>query len=366
MTNFVKECRMSKKYQHLALEERTLIQTQLQQGFRPSRIAESLGRSRSCITRELSRNGWRAPPEVRPVGRPPIAGGYSSSQAEQRAHKLAGMPRVKRKLVVGNALWGKVNDGLRKGLSPEQVAGTLIRMNGIERLCHESIYQAIYAMPKGELRTETIALLRFGHNKRRPRARGADRRGQIPDMTSIDLRPQDIAERLVPGHWEGDHIKGAGNRSQVGTLVERKSRYVALVKLDNGTAQATAECFGAILQRFDVDMRRSLTYDQGREMSQHAKLTENTGIKVYFAHPHSPWERGQNENTNGLLRQYLPKGEDLSAYSQQQLDDIAWTLNTRPRKSLDWKCPAELFLPEGAFDFKAHWTAILNPVALGH
>jgi IS30 family transposase len=238
-------------------------------------------------------------------------------------------------------------------------------MNEPVRLCHETIYQAIYAMPKGELRTDTIALLRFGHNKRRPRSRGCDRRGQIPDMTSIDLRPAEIAERLVPGHWEGDHIKGAGNRSQVGTLVERKTLYVALVKLSNGTAQATTEGFGTILQRFDVDLRRSLTYDQGREMAQHAKLTQDTGIKVYFAHPHSPWERGQNENTNGLLRQYLPKGSDLSVFSQLQLDDIAWKLNTRPRKSLDWKCPAELFLPEDAFDFKAYWTDKLNIVALG-
>ena len=201
------------------------------------------------------------------------------------------------------------------------------------RLCHETIYQAIYAMPKGNLRTDTIALLRFGHNKRRPRSRGCDRRGQIFDMTSIGLRP--AAERLAPGHCEGDYIKCAGNRSQIGTLVERKTLYVALVKLSNGTARATTEGFGTILQRFDVDLRRSLTYDQGREVAQHAKLTQDTGIKVYFAHPHSPWERGQNKNTNGLLRQYLQKGSDLSVFSQPQLDDIAWKLNTRPRKSLD-------------------------------
>ena len=278
---------MTKKYKHITLNDRVLIQTQLQQGFTPSAIAVSLDRPRSCITRELARNGWKAASTPRPVGRPSAAGGYSSSRANLRARNLAVMPRIERKLVVGNSLWKKVRDGLQQGLSPEHVAGTLERMNEPVRLCHETIYQAIYAMPKGELRTETIALLRHAHNKRRPRTRGEDRRGQIPDMTNIDLRPAEIEERLVPGHWEGDHIKGAGNRSQVGTLVERKTLYTALVKLSNGTAQATTDGFGTILQRFDVDLRRSLTYDQGREMAQYAKLTEDTVIKVYFAHPHS-------------------------------------------------------------------------------
>jgi len=356
---------MIKKYKHITLSERSLIQTQLQLGFTASTIAEGLGRHRSSITRELARNGWKPTPQERGAGRPPIAGGYSCQRANIRAQKLASTPRVARKLVVGNQLWEKVMDGLKQGLSPEQISGTMSRMSEPIKLCHETIYQAIYVMPRGNLRTETIELLRFGHKKRRPRTRGSDRRGQIPNMTSIEQRPEDIAERLVPGHWEGDHIKGKGNRSQVGTLVERKTRFVALVKLANGTAQTTAESFGTILQRFDVDLRRSLTYDQGREMTEHAKLTENTGIKVYFAHPHSPWERGQNENTNGLLRQYLPKGTDLSAFSQQELDDIAWKLNTRPRKSLNWKCPAELFLPDNNFDFKAYWADKLNLVALG-
>ncbi len=230
------------------------MQTQLQQGYKPAAIAASLGRPGSCVTRELARNGWKAPLASRLVGRQAIAGGYASSRANLRAHSLSDMPRLERRLVVGNPLWDKVSDGLQQGLSPEQVAGTLGRMNEPVRLCHATIYQAIYAMPKGALRTDTIALLRQGHNQRRPRSRGVDWRGQIPDMTSIDLRPADIAERLVPGHWEGDHIKGAGNRSQVGTLVERKTRYVALVKLCKGTAPATTAGFGTILQRFDVDL----------------------------------------------------------------------------------------------------------------
>jgi IS30 family transposase len=255
-------------------------------------------------------------------------------------------------------------DGLRQHLSPEQIAGTMKRMNDPDRLSHETIYQAIYAMPKGELRTEMIAMLRFGHKKRLPRSRGKDRRGQIPNMVSIDMRPGDIDERLIPGHWEADLIVGR-QHSRVGTLVERKTLFVTITKLPNGTSEAVVEAFSKILQRFDKDMRRSLTYDQGKEMSQHARLTEETGINVYFAHPHSPWERGINENTNGLIREFLPKGIDLSTFSQDQLDDIAWNLNTRPRKSLQWKCPAELFLPEGSFDFVAYWSDKLNPLALG-
>jgi IS30 family transposase len=167
-------------------------------------------------------------------------------------------------------------------------------------------------------------------------------------MTLIEDRPSEVAGRLVPGHWEGDLIKGKMNRSQVGTLVERTTLYVALVKLENGRFETAAVGFADVLNRFDAALRRSMTYDQGREMARHEDLSKRTGLKVYFAHPHSPWERGRNENTNGLLRQYLPKGEDLSGYSQQQLDDIAESLNARPRKSLGWKAPAELFLPEGS------------------
>ena len=359
---------MAKQYEHLNLGERGLIQTQLLQGFNPSAIAKNLGRPRSCISRELARNGWSAPLAIRPVGRPSLTGGYCSIRADGRAQRLSAKPRIARKLVAGNALWVKVRQGLKSGLSPEQVAGLLCRMDEPVTLSHETIYQAIYVMPKGELRTEMIALLRQGHHKRRPRARGDDRRGQIPNMTNIDLRPADIQERLVPGHWEGDHIKGSSNRSQVGTLVERKTRYVALVHLQDGTAATTTKGFGTILQRFAANWRKSLTYDQGREMSDHEQLAQDAQITVYFAHPHSPWERGSNENTNGLLRQYLPKGTDLSIYSQEDLDAIAWKLNTRPRKSLDWRAPAELFLPEGTFNTKTYWAdklGITNSVALG-
>ena len=360
----MKECCMAKRYKHLSLQDRIEIQVGLQAGLNPAAIAAGLSRPRSCITRELARNRWVAPKKGR-MGRPRITGGFCAVRADKRSRTLAARARVPKKLVVGNQLWLKVTDGLRQSLSPEQIAGTMKRMGDPERLSHETIYQALYAMPRGELRTEMINMLRFGHTKRRPRSRGKDRRGTIPNMLSIDMRPEDIAERLVPGHWEGDLILGKRRLSRVGTLVERKTLYVAIVKLEDGTSETTVKAFSKILQRFDKDVRRSLTYDQGKEMSQHAKLTEATGIKVYFAHPHSPWERGINENINGLLRQFLPKGTDLSTFSQEQLDDIAWNLNTRPRKSLNWHCPAELFLPAGSFDFHAYWTEKLNPVALG-
>ena len=186
-------------------------------------------------------------------------------------------------------------------------------------------------------------------------------------MTSIEERPLSVEERLVPGHWEGDLIKGALNQSQVGTLVERKTLFTLLVQLDRATADCTSNGFIGVLKRVDAQMRLSMTYDQGRGMADHEHLTRQTGMQVYFAHPHSPWARAINENTNGLLRQYLPKGSDLSIYSQSQLDEIAHKLNVRPRKSLGCKCPAELFLPEGDFDFTAYWAdkLKLNPVDLG-
>ena len=234
-----------------------------------------------------------------------------------------------------------------------------------QRISHESIYTALYAMPKGELRAQVIALLRKRHKGRRPRTAGQDRRGLIIGMTSIEQRPLDVQDRLVPGHWEGDLIKGAFNQSQVGTLVERTTLFTLLVQLDSASAACTANGFIGVLKRVDAQMRLSMTYDQGREMADHAHLARQTGMQVYFAHPHSPWERGINENTNGLLRQYLPKGSDLSIHSQSQLDELAHRLNVRPRKSLGWKCPAELFLPEGAFDFRAYWADKLKSVALG-
>ena len=356
---------MGKIYKQLTIEERTMIQTQLAMGIKPVAIALELNRSASTISRELHRNDWTRPKAWRGSGRPALAGGYRAEVAHQRARACTITPRVGRRLRPGTALWDHVTWYLQVGYSPEQIVGTLALVHpetASLQASHETIYTAIYAMPHSELRTEVVSWLRFGHAKRRPRARGEDRRGRIPDMVSIHDRPPEVEERLVPGHWEGDLIKGAYNRSAVGTLVERTTLFTVLSRMSDASAEAALSGFSHVLNRIDAQKRLSLTYDQGREMAAHRQLTEATGVKVYFADPHSPWQRGINENTNGLLRQYLPKGSDLSVFTQEELDAIAWQLNTRPRKSLGFKCPAELFTPD-AFDFKQHHAALF---ALGH
>jgi transposase, IS30 family len=341
---------MPRTFHHLNLSERIFIETQLSLGMKAAGIAASLKRARSTISREMRRNGWRAK-----LRKGSIAGGYRCEAADRRARVLAGKPRRRRKLKPGNRLWGLMLKHLRRGLSPEQIAGTLARMTEPLRLSHEAIYTALYAMPRGQLRASLLDLLRRRHKARRPARGKSGRSHSIPDMTLIDQRPIEVNQRLVPGHWEGDLIIGKGNLSQVGTLVERKSLFVALVKLRDGKAETVAKGFSRIFKRFESQMRLSMTFDQGSEMSKHKTLTKNTGVTVYFAHPHAPWERGICENINGLLRQYLPKSTDLSRFSQRQLDQIAWKLNTRARKTLGFKAPAELFLPEGTFNFPDYW-----------
>jgi IS30 family transposase len=182
-----------------------------------------------------------------------------------------------------------------------------------------------------------------GKSGRRPRSCGNDRRGQIPEVARLCERPTEANDRLTQGHWEGDLMKGAGNKSAVGTLVERSSRLVMLAKLTDGSASAALEGFTNALNRVHDPMKKTLTYDRGKEMSRHKELTQATGMKVYFADPHSPWQRGSNENTNGLLRQYLPKGSDLTVLNQEELNAIALKLNTRPRKIHGFKTPLEVY-----------------------
>jgi IS30 family transposase len=208
---------------------------------------------------------------------------------------------------------------------------------------HETIYTAIYLIPRGELRKGLVASLRHGHGTRKPRARGVDRRGRIPDMQSIHVRPPEVEDRLIPGHWEGDLIKGAGNRSSVGTLVERTSGFMVLAKMSSASGADALASFGKALESIPEALRKTLTYDQGKEMSYHAALTLRTGVQVYFADPHRPWQRGSNENTNGLLRQYMPKGTDLSVYSQDELNQISLSLNSRPRQRHGFRTPLQVY-----------------------
>ncbi|WP_454056752.1 IS30 family transposase [Cupriavidus sp. Marseille-Q8015] len=320
------------KYQQLQPEERMRIEIWKAEDVSLRAMARRLGRAPSTLLRELRRNATSR-------------GDYDAMSAQACRTQRLKASRPAAKLVPDGVLWGVVRHFLDQKWSPQEISATLKRAFPDEpdrNVSHETIYNAIYAYPRGELRRQLIACLRQGRAKRLPRSRGTDRRGQIPDMVSIHVRPPEVNDRLMPGHWEGDLIKGAGNQSAVGVLVERMSRAVLLVKMPDSTAASALAGFTAKLQSLVAPLRQTLTYDQGPEMARHAELSAATGVRVYFCDPHSPWQRGTCENTNGLLRQYLPKGTDLSVYSQEELDAIADSLNGRPRKSLNWHSPLQV------------------------
>lgn len=324
--------RSNPQYRHLSAEDRAALMLMHGDGHSLRRIAARLGRAPSTLSRELLRGA--------------SGGRYDATFSGERAARLRRRPRRQAKLRPGTTAFAVVEHWLRAGWSPEQIAGRLKRMHPddpAQRVSHETIYNALYVLARGELRRALLACLRQGRTSRRPRARGVDRRGQIPDLVEIHVRPPEVEDRLIPGHWEGDLIKGTANRSSIGTLVERTSRLVLLVPMANATAQAALEGFSQALNRVPAPMRKTLTYDRGKEMSAHGQLRERTGVAVYFADPHSPWQRGSNENTNGLLRQYLPKGTDLSVHSYEDLEAIAYRLNSRPRKVLGFQTPLEVY-----------------------
>jgi IS30 family transposase len=325
----------SPHYRQLQPEDRMTLASLQQQNYSVRAMARVLHRSPSTISRELSRNA--------------DSSGYASVQAQKRCQHRRQSARPQRRRHADSSLFGLVQHFLLAHWSPEQIALTLARIypkGHKSRVSHETIYNCIYAQPVGELRRELVACLRQAHNKRTPRSKGQDRRGQIPDMLSIHVRPPEIEDRQFPGHWEGDLIKGESNASAVGTLVERTSRLLMLIKLPNPKPASAANVLQAFTDKLlgvAQPMRLSMTYDQGREMAMHKKLSQQTGMAVYFCDPHSPWQRGSNENTNGLVRQYLPKGTDLSIYSQEQLDAIADEINGRPRKGLGVRSPLAVY-----------------------
>ncbi len=334
----------TRAYRHLTAEERETVSLGLAQGHSLRAMAGSLGRAPSTLSRELARN--RAPHQP-----------YRACTAQAQAATRAQQPRRRRKLL-DPWLWQYVRTHLGHGCSPEQIAGRLIREypEDMQKHCSpETIYAGLYVLPRGALRSELLAALRQARKARRPRARGQDRRGQIPNMTPITDRPAEVATRTVPGHWEGDLLKGARNGSAVGTLVERTTRLVILARMDGTDAQSACEGFAKKLRQIPAPLRKTLTYDRGKEMAAHEQLAQRLAIRIFFADPHAPWQRGTNENTNGLLRQYLPKGTDLSGYTQRELNAIAHRLNTRPRKGLNFATPLEVFT-----QLRYH-----SPVALG-
>jgi IS30 family transposase len=330
---------MGKHYSHLSSEERACIMLRLRDGFSSRAIARELKRSPSSITREIARHHCLAGCAKLP---------YEASRASMRAHMARFQRRRQRKLAPTGLLFAEVRNKLKTGWSPDQISGYLKRTHPdcyARNVSHETIYTALYAMPRGELRRELIACLRQGHVNRWPRSRGANRKqaGFISEDVLIHVRPPEVDDRLVPGHWEGDFIKGASNRSAVGTLVERSSRFVLLAQMDDCTSLAALHGFSRLLQTVAPAMRKTMTYDRGSEMARHRDLATANNIQVYFADPRSPWQRGSNENANGLIREYLPKGTDLSGSSQEALNAIANRLNERPRRILGYQTPREVF-----------------------
>lgn len=314
----------------LSLAEREEISRGLAQGDSFRAIARRLGRVPSTISREVARHGGRAH--------------YRAAPADRRAWARARRPKLCR-LAQYATLRERVRAKLQADWSPQQIAAWLRRQYPDDRtmwISHETIYRTLYVQARGALKRELTQHLRQRHVMRRsnPAVRSSQQRARIPNAVSIAERPPSAEDRAVPGHWEGDLVAG-NQRTHIATLVERSSRFVLLVRLPHRDAASVARALARRVRRLPASLKQSLTWDRGLEMAQHQQFTIATNVQVYFCDPRSPWQRGSNENTNGLLRQYFPKGTDFSAVTQRQLDAVALKLNTRPRKTLDWRSPAE-------------------------
>lgn len=315
----------------LSIAEREEVSRGIQAGDSFRKIAARIGRAPSTVSREVRLAGGRE--------------SYRAHLAEQGARQRARRPRPF-KLVENARLRHEVEDGLRQRWSPQQIAARLKVDHPDDpelRVSHETIYSSLFVQARGALRKELATCLRTGRTRRRPDKR-TYLRGKINDMVMISERPAEAEDRAVPGHWEGDLIIGKDGKSAIGTLVERKTRFVVLLRLPNGrTAEEVRKALVAEVRRLPEYLRRSITWDQGKEMAQHTRFSVETNVSVYFCDPHSPWQRGSNENTNGLLRQYFPKGKDLGTYTKRELNTVADQLNGRPRQTLDWRTPGEVF-----------------------
>jgi transposase, IS30 family len=315
---------------YLSMAEREEIAIGAAEGLSVRAVAARLGRAPSTVCRELAR------------GSEP--GRYRATIAQQRADERARRPRPAR-LAACPRLRAQVQAWLESKWSPEQISAMLKAQfpdDAEMRVSHETIYQAIYVQGRGALRRELAACLRTGRALRKPRRKADERRGRIAGMVMIAERPAEADDRAVPGHWEGDLIVGAAGASAIGTLVERTTRFTMLLHLPHRhEPAAVAAAMTEAMSSLPAQLRRSLAWDQGKEMAGHAQITMATGMPVYFCDPHSPWQRGSNENTNGLLRQYFPKSTNLAVHSREHLEAVAAELNSRPRKTLGWRTPAQ-------------------------
>ena len=328
----------TKTYRRLTHREREEISRGLAAGTSQAEMARILNRHPSTITRELGRNSGR---QVRSEYRAFSAGRKAAVRASSRRSGKSRLAKEAR-------LRGYVLAGLSREWSPKEIQKRLEKEYPLDmtmRISHEAIYRYIYVFPRGELRCALIKALRQEHKYRRKKEHATiqGNRGKITDMLSIEERPKEVADRSVPGHWEGDIILGKHRKSGLGTLVERTTRYTLLVPLGkNKGAVAVRKAYARAFRSVPAELKKTLTYDQGKEMLEHKRFTIDTGIKVYFAHPASPWERGTNENTNGLIRQYFPKGTDFSKVSRYQIKRVQRRLNDRPRAVLHYEKPDEV------------------------
>lgn len=323
-----------KTYNRLNMEEREEISRMLAQRYSLGDIGRMLRRSISTISREIGAGSCNKYT-------------YRAKRAQDRSVRNSRRRKGGKYMLDQNdELRRHVYEKLRLKWSPTQIAELLKKQYSTDntmRVSPETIYTYLYILPRGTLKKELLACLRQNRKHRHKQRRGVTARRDIEDMLSIEERPEEVADRTIPGHWEGDLIVGKNNRSALGTLVERTTRTTILIPVKSKSAEDVARAFAKEVKKLPQQMKLTMTYDQGREMAQHKLFTKITGVKVYFAHPRSPWERGTNENTNGLIRQYFPKGTDFNKVSRREVKKAQNQLNGRPRKTLEFKTPYEVF-----------------------